>query len=88
MFNEIQSAQAKVVTLNKDADVKDNGFVSGENAENTGIEIPHVTVELNKVTYDEVDGKILIAVTEENAPYKDAIVPNITTEKCGIKLQI
>lgn len=84
MFNEIQSAQAKVVTLNKDADVKDNGFVSGENAENTGIEIPHVTVELNKVTYDEVDGKILIAVTEENAPYKDAIVPNITTENAGL----
>lgn len=45
MFNEIQSAQAKVVTLNKDADVKDNGFVSGENAENTGIEIPHPEVE-------------------------------------------
>lgn len=84
MFNEIQSAQAKIVTLNKDADVKDNGFVSGENAENTGIEIPHVTVELNKVTYDEVDGKILIAVTEDNAPYKDAIVPNITTENAGL----
>lgn len=84
MFNEIQSAQVKIVTLNKDADVKDNGFVSGENAENTGIEIPHVTVELNKVTYDEVDGKILIAVTEENAPYKDAIVPNITTENAGL----
>lgn len=75
MFNEIQSAQAKVVTLNKDADVKDNvDYFSSEFAvvadqTKPEIEITNLSTPRNGIFKGDVKLHIEVTDPENNKTY-------------------